>query len=260
MVTVARRSKFIERVHQTINPIAKKIFTLVEEKESNLAFSCDVTSCAEVLKFARELGPYISILKTHIDIIEDFYPEFLIELADIAKKESFLIFEDRKFADIGNTVLNQYTKGIYRISSWADIVNAHALPGVGVLQGIRQGAPDKDKGVLLLAQMSSQGSFRNPEYISYVEKMAEANSDLVIGFIAQEKLFLDPRWIWMTPGVKLSEGRDTLGQSYIHPEKAILENGTDIIIVGRDIINHESPVKRAIEYKKIAWNALCSRG
>ncbi|MBI4359679.1 MAG: orotidine 5'-phosphate decarboxylase, partial [Candidatus Jacksonbacteria bacterium] len=42
------------------------------------------------------------------------------------------------------------------------------------------------------------------------------------------------------------------------PEDAI-EQGGDIIIVGRGIYNDKDPKRAAIEYKERAWNALVLR-
>ena len=44
----------------------------------------------------------------------------------------------RKFADIGHTVSLQYSKGTYHISDWTHVINAHALPGPGIINGLKQ--------------------------------------------------------------------------------------------------------------------------
>lgn len=250
---------YADRIPFCKNPLAKNLLTLIVEKQTNLALSADVVRAQEILALADLVGPEICVLKTHVDIIEDFSPEFIADLKHLANKHRFLIFEDRKFADIGHTVKLQYQQGIYRIADWADMVNAHSLPGPGIIEGLMEVGLPKQRGLLLLAEMSSVNNLINDHYTQKTLLFAQQFSDFVIGFISQHKLSSDPQWIYLTPGVQFLERDDALGQRYVTPEKAIAENGTDIIIVGRGILKSDNPAIAAKKYREAGWTAYLSR-
>lgn len=247
------RQTYEQRAQQCTNPIAKKLLNLMASKQTNLCASADVTTAEQLLALAEHVGPEICLLKTHIDIITDFTPELTQQLKALADKHQFLLFEDRKFADIGNTVLHQFRDGVYHIADWADIINAHILPGEGIIKGLQKG--NKHSGLLLLAQMSSKGNFLDDAYTQAAIKLAEQHSDFVMGFISQEKLSSQANLIHMTPGVKLGKSTDQLGQQYSTPDYVIAEKGTDVIIVGRGIYQAEDPHAAAATYREQGWSA-----
>lgn len=253
------RLSYTERADYCLSTLGKNLLQLLDEKQTNLALSADVTSAQQLLDLADQLGPEICLLKTHIDIIEDFTPALTEKLRKLALKHHFLLFEDRKFADIGNTVKHQYTGGIYHIANWADIVNAHTLPGPGIVQGLADAGRKKNRGLILLAEMSSAGHLMTREYVQETLKIAEQFADFVIGFITQHALSNDPHWINFTPGVKLEAGGDKLGQQYTTPETAIIEQGSDVIIVGRGIIAADDPLTVAKLYREQGWESYLKR-
>nr|XP_046260586.1 uridine 5'-monophosphate synthase [Scatophagus argus] len=242
-----------------VHPLASKLLKIMEEKQSNLCVSADMTSGEELLQLADSLGPSICMLKTHVDILKDYTVAFNQKLQALANKHNFLIFEDRKFADIGNTVKHQYEGGLYQISSWAHIVNAHAVPGPGVVKGLSAVGKPLGRGCLLIAQMSSQGSLATGEYTKAVLEMAEEQSDFVIGFICGSKISKRPEFVHMTPGVQMQAGGDALGQQYTTPEEVLCNKGSDVLIVGRGILEAPDRLKAAESYRKSGWEAYTKR-
>ncbi|KAI1102011.1 Orotidine 5'-phosphate decarboxylase [Jackrogersella minutella] len=362
------RASFAERAKNASHPLANYLFRLMELKKSNLCLSADVTSARELLTLADRIGPSIVVLKTHYDLVAgwDYHPQTGTgaKLGALARRHGFLIFEDRKFGDIGSTVQLQYTGGTARIIDWAHIVNVNMIPGKAAVTALQQAAarwrsrvnyevrtsvsvgtpvsdsfdeeaeesstlspptaqkelastsglhnngrkgsivsittltqsfepvdsprfgnsiaegdelvyagieePPWERGLLILAQMSSAGNLMTKEYTQACVEAAREHKDYVMGFISQETLNSQPTdaFISMTPGCQLPPeadeeeidfGGDGLGQQYNTPSKLVGLNGSDIIIVGRGILKAASPQVEAERYRRKAWKAYTTR-
>ncbi|MFA6458750.1 MAG: orotidine-5'-phosphate decarboxylase [Patescibacteria group bacterium] len=245
-----------------MNPLIAKVRAIIQEKQSNLCVAADFTQCAKVLELAEKIGDEICMLKTHVDILEDFTSDFPKKLRAMADRQNFLIFEDRKFADIGNTVSLQFGGGIYHISEWADLINAHSIVGEGIIDGLKK--VNKNSALILLAQMTPEGNLFDESYALKTVALAQQNSDFVVGFIgssdrpevlAKIRKSAGEDFLILTPGIKLQSGGDGLGQTYNTPEKAI-QNGADIIIVGRGIYASADPISEAEKYRAAGWNSM----
>ncbi|KAI5846716.1 Orotidine 5'-phosphate decarboxylase domain-containing protein [Tricharina praecox] len=258
---------YLQRSSTHPTALGRTLLSLMSRKRTNLCISLDLPSPSEILRLLDILGPSICVAKTHIDILPfsgaGDIAAFTGALAALAAKHDFLIFEDRKFADIGSTVKAQYGGGVYRIAQWAHITNAHTVPGPGIIDGLKEVAATvaHPRALLLLAEMSSKGSLGGGEYAAKTLEMARGEKEFVMGFIAQGAM--ENRegedWIVMTPGVDLGRKGDGLGQQYNTPERIVGEKGSDIIIVGRGIIGAADPVTTAEEYRKAGWEAYEKR-
>nr|XP_012152645.1 PREDICTED: uridine 5'-monophosphate synthase [Megachile rotundata] len=253
------KTPFHVRATKAKNEIASKLFNLMEAKQSTICLAVDLTKVDAILEIADLTGPHIVVLKTHVDIIDDFNHDFIKRLKELAKKHDFLLMEDRKFADIGNTVSLQYEKGIYKISEWADIVTVHAVAGQSIINGLKHGLKciNEPRGIFILAEMSSKDALTNSEYAQSAISIARS-SDMVTGIVCQSNIFSNLGLIQLTPGIKMSNSSDNLGQQYNTPE-SVINSGADLTVVGRGITEAQDKLSATLEYKKELWAAYEKR-
>jgi orotidine-5'-phosphate decarboxylase len=214
------------------------------------------------------LGPHIAVLKTHIDIVSDFGPATIKGLTELAQRHDFLLFEDRKFIDIGNTVQKQYRGGALKIHEWAHIVNLAILPGEGIVQALDQTIREggiAERGILILAEMTSKGSLAVGSYTQTSVEIARKYPATVLGFVSTRELStLSPEsppgedFVVFTTGVNVSSKGDALGQQYQTPTTA-MEGGSDFLIAGRGIYAAKDPLAAVKEYQTAGWEAYQRR-
>ena len=242
-----KRRSYEQKREATEHHISQKLLDITIEKKSNLIASADVLTTQELLSLANKIGPNIVALKTHIDIITDFdYEKTIVPLLEIAKKHQFLLMEDRKFADIGNTQELQYSYGIYRISSWADLVTSQVIGGYAAMDYFL------NSGIVAILSMSSKGTLTDKFYSDEAEKIAVEHPN-IIGGVSQNEI--SENLLLFTPGINLATEGDGKGQQYQTPEKVFKNLHTDFIIVGRGIYKAEDAEKASLEYKIAGWNA-----
>ncbi len=255
------RKTYKTLAQESQHPFNKKLLQLIQQKKSNLCFSADINDKTKFLETVKSVAPHIVILKTHIDIISNFDTEFIAQLKLLRAKHNFLILEDRKFADIGNTVYHQYYKGIYKIATWADAITVHAVAGAASVKALSENkkgseqAAQHSPAIILISQMSTVDTLTDEAYQEKVVAIAKQYSDVVVGIVSQSKQALAAGQLHLTPGIKLTVAKDAMGQQYDSPAKAFREKGTDVIIVGRGIYQSENPQASATHYQRVGWEA-----
>ena len=242
-----KRLSYEQKLEQCEHSVAQKLLQIAVDKKSNLIASADFTTTKELLELAEKVGPHIVALKTHIDILLDFDPDkTILPLKDLAAKYNFLLMEDRKFADIGNTQELQFSYGMYKISNWADFVTAQVIAGYDSLDCFR------NVGVVAILGMSSKGTLTDQNYREEATKVAQSHPN-VFGGVSQNEI--PNELLLFTPGINLADSGDGKGQQYNSPEHAFTQLQTDFIIVGRGIYKSEDAEKSALNYKIAGWNA-----
>lgn len=223
-----------------------KLINYALEKKTNICLSLDLEDSDEILKVAEELGDKICMLKLHCDIITNKSHDFFGRLNLLAETKKFVLCEDRKFSDIGNTMLKQFTGGEYSIDKYFDFVTIHAISGYKSLEVMKS---DRT-ALMIVTEMSSQGNLMSDYYQKMALGITKQLKPYASGIVSQQNLSND--LLTFTPGISIKEKtEDDKGQRYNTPVSA-LERGSDFLIVGRSIYQAENPrevIDKILEYK-----------
>lgn len=234
--------------------IKQKIYDIYINKGTNIIFSADLGNSYDILNIVNIIGNYIIGIKIHSDIIQNFN-EFIIKLLELAKKYNFIIIDDRKFCDIGNTVKLQAEN----IMKYADLVTVHSISGQSIIDGLKECAIKYNCGLLLIAQMSTDNNLIDKNYTKKTLELAFNNNNCnIIGFISQERL--SNNFYHFTPGINNNITTDGIGQKYRSIEDENIN--TDFLIIGRGIYNSLDQKKAVMEYipKYILLNEMIDIG
>jgi len=122
------------------------------------------------------------------------------------------------------------------------------------------GCSERKIGCLLIAEMSTRENLTTLDgYRDKCVELAEINKQLVCGYICQKRVSDDPGMINFSPGVNLKRTSDGGGQQFRSPHSAIVDDGADVIIVGRGITEALDVREAAREYRNAAWNSYCEK-
>jgi len=212
-------------------------------RKGPLCVAADVTSTSELIELVERIGPEISILKMHVDIISDFTDETIFHIKRLKMKHRFVVWEDRKFADIGAVAKEQIHGGIYKISSWADLISMHVISGPDILDQAG------DCGVIVITSMSSNKTLADEAYErKCLEFISQSKNTNILGIVTQNNVDCDRNLLKIVPGINISQKEtDNLGQKYSNIEN---KKWADIFVVGRDIVRNRNPYLKTLEYKE----------
>lgn len=90
--------------------------------------------------------------------------------------------------------------------------------------------------------------------------MAKSFPNTVAGLVCQSPLAADcPGFVQLTPGVRIGNAGDSLGQQWVSPAEAVLKRGGDVIVVGRGVTTAKDVAAEAKMYRQELWAAYKQR-
>ena len=228
---------------------ANKIYQRIRKIGSKLCISLDIAEPSAFIKMFDTICGYsqkVVAIKTHFDITL-LTPKQLEYFKDCLKITGILWIEDRKFSDIGSIMISQYDAFI-KENAIPDFVTIHPVSGKESLAEFIKHVSKKETGTIVVANMSSSNNLCSESYSS--SAITWATELGACGVVSQT--VAPKNIITFTPGINLDNSVLTDGKGQQYKQQVT----TDIAIVGRAIINSDTPEMQIERYsKELLWRA-----
>ena len=235
------------------SPFTDKLNEIITNK-GNICLSLDVPNWTKFFDILDKVKDKICLLKIHLDIMEYFGIEVINKLTKLAFDSKFMIWEDRKLCDIGNTnmltinkLLNYKYDMTYNDEEWnEELVDKSMIDFISIypIGGLKSIECLFDKiGIFLLSEMSSENNMIRQCNTNDILELANDNNTKVSGIINQKinRENIHENILSLTPGINPQIKTDDKGQKY---RGTSLPHNPDILVVGRYIYLANDPLEK----------------
>ena len=200
---------------------------LIEKIDKKIIWAADTPTMKSLFVGLDKYASKLSILKIHIDTFPDYSHENILKLQEYKTKYGFMIWEDRKFADIGHIMKQQVKNSIYNYLDWVDLFTIHGLVGSESVGSVIDEF-DSIKWIMV-GQMSSSNNLIDKQYTEACKEMYRTY-DNIVGMVCQEDLGKDI--VHIVPGISKHVTNDEQGQNY---SQMCDKPFADFFVIGRSI-------------------------
>ena len=216
-----------------------KLFIAIDQNDTNRA-----------KELIQKLPPELCGIKVGKELFTACGPGII----EWIQEKGFNVFLDLKYHDIPNTV----EKACFVASKMGvSILNVHALGGKDMMLAAKEGIDKSNNdpyliAVTLLTSMDSKTlkgigitSSINDQILSLAKSANQANLDGIVCSakdISNIKNILPKKFLYVTPGIRLSDNSNDDQKRITTPSEAI-KMGSNIIVIGRSITEAKFPEK-----------------
>jgi len=223
--TVFSQKPKIVKLPKRNSVIFNKLLNIIKTKQTNIGLSVELSNIDKILSLINNVGSHICLLKIQINIIKNVSIDFTEKLKKLSDKFNFLILEsnaisnDIKFLD--------FEMEKFGMDKWCDMF----LIDINVSREFLSKFNYQYKNLGIILKSNGDGDdYDNLDQLSDVD---------YLGVMSRKHL----------------NDNNGLYFSYLTKDiENIFNNGTDVVIIGKEIIESKDQEIEAIKYKNISWN------